>query len=47
MVDDPSLSLADPGQFVCSVGVSVQRTELYAQSYVLAWKTVPMGNKCE
>ena len=26
--------------------ISVQGTKLYAQKYVLAWETVPMGNKC-
>ena len=25
---------------------SVQETKLYAQKYVLAWETVPMGNEC-
>ena len=26
--------------------LSVQGTKLYAQKYVLAWETVPMGNEC-
>ena len=26
--------------------LSVQGTKLYARKYVLAWETVPMGNKC-